>query len=1151
MKKTAKISGSNNDFRPTGNTTKSDSIDIKKKCLVEKTSFDYGEGGAIAGDSNQTPTGLKVKTKKALGKSLGKIDFSLSNNEDNVFLNAPLEFSLPLKNLVNISVCKSFILDIGLDKVVGKFSQEKLQIVRKLFSKINGFGRVSTPSKFVGIIRVTFTSKLSWVQASKKAEKAKIMVNSDLKKSFGCSDRAVVLMKIPIGTSTKAVHAVLSKFGIIKSIKMQLVGLWQKTVIKFEQVKHADLVTDAVHVARSNMNKELWDACNVYKALLYTLPMGTNVHDIWNYVTSVDEKTCVIDHHPVSYVWARCATVCFDSVESLNAVIETMPVLRGANLHWSCLVSAKCAGCGKLGHTSLACPVGEKKSVPSGASLRKTFLNSDKSRLAAIYAKHSALVARPVQIADGFFFLPLPVQNVLLRAGFSSKMKPTPLVSLELNNRFVTLECSIANFTEHVDMLTMRLSTSEPMVSQLSPECQLLVTSSSQNQEADIVISKSLGVATGGKTVAGVVVFNPTVILRLEKTLNNFLITVMSFLAKIDNVSSDNIIHWHKEKNNLVSIFTESKLKEKVYPWIVNKFDGMQVFISGLESGYLSAGVVVVMNSSLAKHVCKISEMPSQLLSIKLLFKNNLSVSILGLYADISLVAWFSQTSNINSLIAKAVNESSFIIFRDDFNEDSSCKYTSLKKYLDFGLVNVLSGSSCEKSPTWSNFQSVVKTIDYMLISSNLVNVIVGHGVFGIKEYFDTDYQAVLVLVGLGGLLNVHLNSVCKQANKDCCKYNCKGANGIRWAKFKDDMVANAAMLHDNFFAARMHSNLDAIWVAFCKVLCLSVEAVFKKKWFKNYDHVFVKKSSKFHKLELLVLKLKSLDLVNASMVKSFFLKLYHSSKISEVECVKEFRIRSVIDKKMESFELNKSHTIRNVLEHSFCKVTLDHLVMDNELVLEPNLIKTKIRKHNVVSIVPSVWHCQYQPLEYVFDDTFSDVMCPINFDKMSSVISNLPNGKVAGLFGVFMNTCLIALIETACKILSKILSNRIFFVFSKFNVFRRDNFSVLKGMTTQSPIFTIGSVIEDVLEKNRKLWLMALTGVLVSGNVLIWVWSMPWEGVRLGGMQLGPILKGWLRAVAVSVGLGGLLDVNLMSFYKQANKDWWKFNFKDAMTAK
>ncbi|KAG9290374.1 hypothetical protein G9A89_007105 [Geosiphon pyriformis] len=1049
-----------------GNTTESNSVNMEEECLVEKTSFDHRDSGVFAKeDLEQTLKSSNILTKRTLGKPLEKINF-LDNDIDNILLDKPVVFSPSLKNLVNISVRKSFTLDISLDNIVRKSAQKKLVVVRKLFSRINGFGRAFTPSKFAKIVRATFTSKLSLVQTSKKAKETKILVNSDFRKPSGHLDWAVVLKKIPIGTSTETVHAALSEFGIIKSIKMQLVRLWQKAVVEFEQVEHADLVAvywsilirkNAVCIARSDVNKELWDARDVYKAFLYTLLVGTNIHDIWDYVALVDGKTC------------------------------------GANLHWSRFVSAKCAGCRKLGHTSLFCPISGKKNVLFGVSLHKILSDLDKSRLAAIYAKHLAPVARPVsfgnvlwvQIADGSSFLSFFVWNVLLKAGSFSEIKSTLLVSLELNNRFAALECSLASLAEHVDMLAKRLETPEPTVSQLSPRRQPLVTPLSQNQGVDIVMSEGSGVATGGETVAGVVVFNPAVISKMEETLNSLSLMIMNLSAKLDNAGSDDIICWHKEKNNLVSIFTESKLKKKVHSWIVNKFDGMWVFTSGLEFGNLGAGVVIVINFSLARHMCKISEVPGQLLSIKLLFRNKLLVLILGLYAGASLT----------------VNESSFVILEGDFNKDGSRKCASFKKCLDFDLVNALGGSSSEKLPTWSNFWGVVKTINYMLISSNLVNAVVSCGVFGVEDYFDIDHQAVSVLVGLGGLLN------------DRWKYNCKDASAIKWTKFKDNITANSAMFHDKFLATKMHLDLDAMWAALCKVLCLLAEAIFKRKWFKNYDHVFVRELSKFHKLELL----KSLDSVNASVIKSLFLsgslfnairsvlfkvkKLYCSSKISEVVRIRKSRIRLVIDKRIENFELNKGHTIRNVLEHPFYKVTLDHLVVDDELVLEPNLVRTKInvimeewtRKHNMVSGV-------LDSLEYVFDEAFSGVMCSIDFNKMSDVISILLNKKAAGLSGisnelwkhcnrsvldmllVLLNSCLncilmntypIVLIKMACKILFKILSDRISSVCSRFDVLKRDNFSVLKGTTTQFPIFAIRSVIENALEKNCELWLV------------------------------------------------------------------------------
>ncbi|KAG9289169.1 hypothetical protein G9A89_022478 [Geosiphon pyriformis] len=462
-----------------GDTTKSNSIDIEEECLVEETSFDFGDGGALAGrDPNQTPTDSKVKTKKALGKPFGKINFSVGSNDNSVLLDAPLNLSPSLKNMVNISVHKSFVLDIGLNKISGKSSQKKLMMVKKLFSKVNAM----------------FTSESSLMKATKLATDTKILVNTNLKKSTGHSDWAVVLKEILVGTSAKAVCAALSEFGTIKSIKMQLVGLWQKTIIEFEEKNQADLLAarwsilirkDAVRVAKSDLNKLTWDMRDHYRVLLYTLS-------------------------------TKCAVVCFESAESLDAIMGT-------------------TSCGKLGHTSLGCVSGGKSF--SGGLPHHVLLDADKSRLAAIYAKHLALVACPVsfggvswtKIVGGSLFSPLPVRNVSLNNGFSLEMKPTPQVSLVLNDRFATLEHSLVSLAKCMDKLAKRLDALGLMVSQLSSGHQLL---------ADIVMSKGLDVDTGGGTVAEMAVFDSSIISKMEETLRNLSIMVMSLSAKIDNANS-------------------------------------------------------------------------------------------------------------------------------------------------------------------------------------------------------------------------------------------------------------------------------------------------------------------------------------------------------------------------------------------------------------------------------------------------------------------------------------------------------------------------------------------------------------------------------------------------------------------------------------
>ncbi|KAG9296033.1 hypothetical protein G9A89_011885 [Geosiphon pyriformis] len=233
----------------TGDTTESDSVDIEEECLVEETSFDYRKNSILTGrDLEQTPKSSKILIKRVLRKPLEKINF-LDDNNDNILLEVSLTLSPSLKTLVDISVRKLFALDIGLDKMYEKSSQKKLSVIRKLFSGINA----------------TFTSELSLMKATEKTTDAKILVNFNFKNSTEYLDQAVILKEIPVETSAETVHIALSNYGVIVLIKIQLVGLWQKAVVKFGKIDQADLVAaywsiliekNAVHVARADKDKK-------------------------------------------------------------------------------------------------------------------------------------------------------------------------------------------------------------------------------------------------------------------------------------------------------------------------------------------------------------------------------------------------------------------------------------------------------------------------------------------------------------------------------------------------------------------------------------------------------------------------------------------------------------------------------------------------------------------------------------------------------------------------------------------------------------------------------------------------------------------------------------------------------------------------------
>ncbi|KAG9304047.1 hypothetical protein G9A89_005957 [Geosiphon pyriformis] len=98
------------------------------------------------------------------------------------------------------------------------------------------------PSKFKKIIQSTFTSEKSMIKTVSLAKEIGIVINSDLKKQEMRSDRTVIIKEIPMNTPKNMIITAVSEFGEIKSIKIQLIGMWQKTVVEFAEINQADLL---------------------------------------------------------------------------------------------------------------------------------------------------------------------------------------------------------------------------------------------------------------------------------------------------------------------------------------------------------------------------------------------------------------------------------------------------------------------------------------------------------------------------------------------------------------------------------------------------------------------------------------------------------------------------------------------------------------------------------------------------------------------------------------------------------------------------------------------------------------------------------------------------------------------------------------------
>ncbi|KAG9298951.1 hypothetical protein G9A89_015973 [Geosiphon pyriformis] len=621
---------------------------------------------------------------------------------------------------------RSFALDMELAAVPGKTNG----------NKIDGFGEASILSKFPEIIRFLFTSESSMNKAKELAIYEKIVVNNDLKRVSNCSDKKIVVKKILVNFPKLAVESVFSKFGKIVSIKMQLIGLWQKALVEFESSEIADLVAARWSVF---MKK---DSVHVVKAM------------------------------------------CFVNKTSKLAAIGSTPVFKSMNLCWASLSLACCAYCKQFGHISTGCLLNGNFGVYG----KQVVTPQNQICLANIYKRKQTSIVYPVffsektwaQVADGFF------SHVGLSDFFgtdsSSDAKPVLLVSNSLSDsclidQLASLEHSLGLLMDQVSIIMKKLSFVElvPLVSKphVSPSVVLVPVMSNLNLKMAlnntlpssppsllvVVVDSVVNLSSSSSKVL------TTKVGGLESKMVALEVSVEFVLERLNCLCSGlsinvptkqkDIIHWHRDSENLVSIITETKLKFNNKSWIRNKFNEIRIFSSGLNKNFLGAGITIIMNTSLAHHVCKIFKVPGWLFLVKLLFKNKFSVSILGLYVKTSLAVCFFQANDINSVIARAVNESLFVVLGSNFNENGFQRCASFKRCLDLGLVNFLDGSFFVKMFTWTNFQGMAKTINFLFVSLNLVNAIVDCKVSDVGEFFDTDHHAVFASVSLGGLLNV------------------------------------------------------------------------------------------------------------------------------------------------------------------------------------------------------------------------------------------------------------------------------------------------------------------------------------------------------------------------------------------------------------
>ncbi|KAG9291343.1 hypothetical protein G9A89_003447 [Geosiphon pyriformis] len=461
----------------------------------EDVSMSGGFDDSLLNSVVNTPKAKCVNTGANFGSPIGSSDFEIDEKVkplppllmkkvplDKIWIDSKI-----IKTPVEVTVKKFFALDINFSAVEGKLVTAKTHLIRKIFSKINGFRRATTPLKFERIIQSTFTSEESIRKAVLLAEEKGIVINTNVRKQRFRLDWAVVIKEILINTPKEMIIATVSEFGQIKSIKIQLVGIWQKAVVEFAKSEQAELLAskwffliekNSVYVAKAVGDRNIWAFRDHFRVLLFMLLVGTTAHDFGNLLDKTGGRTCIINHLLDTGNRVCCAVVGFKSENNLNFAFLTEPVFGGVRLFWTRLNLVQCEKCGRFGHSALEYDASDKSSSDFLNNFnKKRAPGVDHLQLAKLYTKKNVSISCPAAFGDKSW-----AQVVSLAspsgsghgAGFSHHMTSdlgggppfSTLANFSLNAHLAFLECSLELLADQVSDILRKLSFVElvPMV---------------------------------------------------------------------------------------------------------------------------------------------------------------------------------------------------------------------------------------------------------------------------------------------------------------------------------------------------------------------------------------------------------------------------------------------------------------------------------------------------------------------------------------------------------------------------------------------------------------------------------------------------------------------------------------------------------------
>ena len=259
---------------------------------------------------------------------------------------------------------------------------------------------------------------------------------------------------------------------------------------------------------------------------------------------------------------------------------------------------------------------------------------------------------------------------------------------------------------------------------------------------------------------------------------------------------------------------------------------------------------------------------------------------------------------------------------------------------------------------------------------------------------------------------------------------------------------------------------------------------------------------------------------------------LYHARNIENIKEIRQ-QINDNISKRCDKLLSNPKSMINSILNHHKDPVRFDNIKTADNIITDTQEIKSHIQQHfdkwtdyqNINhQIFNSTWQNEYRPKNNIQTEWYNSALKEFSLEEVSTTLSQLPNNKACGPSGIsyemlkhaglpflqaitaLFNRCIISnsipkqwkegrifpiskkpifdsnltntrpisLLEHIKKLYTKLLTNRLNYIFTKYPILSPYNYIALPGNCTAIPIHILNNIIEEASCNSKELWLLS-----------------------------------------------------------------------------